>query len=116
MTIPPQESLTILDLRRVNPARKTSYRYNFDWAIGDREANHDDDYVYAFPYEQGKRYRVVQGYGSRFSHTGLEQFTVDFDMPVGTAVHAAAGKKAVASTPTSSSSCTMTELPVSIIT
>jgi murein DD-endopeptidase MepM/ murein hydrolase activator NlpD len=31
----------------------------------------------------------VQGYGSRFSHTGLEEFAIDFDMPVGTPVHAA---------------------------
>lgn len=89
ITIPPEQARTLLQMRPRNPARKTSYRYYFDWAIGDRRAEHDDDYVYAFPYEQGKRYRVVQGYGSRFSHTGLEKFTVDFDMPVGTAVHAA---------------------------
>ena len=62
-----------------------------DWAVGDRHADHNDDYVYAFPYEQGKRYRVVQGYGSRFSHTGLEEFAIDVDMRVGTPVHAARG-------------------------
>ncbi len=89
MTLPPDESLTMLRMRPRNPARPTNYRYYFDWAIGDRHAAHDDDYAYAFPYQEGKRYRVVQGYGSRFSHTGLEQFTIDFDMPVGTAVHAA---------------------------
>jgi murein DD-endopeptidase MepM/ murein hydrolase activator NlpD len=45
--------------------------------------------VYSFPYSSGKSYRIVQGYGSRFSHTGLEEFAIDFDMPVGTPVHAA---------------------------
>ena len=41
------------------------------------------------PYENGKSYRVLQGYGSRFSHVGLEQYAVDFNMSVGTPVHAA---------------------------
>ena len=41
------------------------------------------------PYASGRTYRVLQGYGSRFSHTGLEAYAVDFDMPEGTPVHAA---------------------------
>ena len=35
------------------------------------------------------RTACLQGYGSKFSHTGLEEFAIDLDMPVGTAVHAA---------------------------
>jgi len=50
---------------------------------------HDDEHVYQLPYENGKSYRVIQGYGSRFSHTGLEQFAIDFRMDEGTPVHAA---------------------------
>jgi murein DD-endopeptidase MepM/ murein hydrolase activator NlpD len=53
------------------------------------DAVHDDDYLYALPYESGRSYRVLQGYGSRFSHTGLEAYAVDFDMPEGTPIHAA---------------------------
>jgi murein DD-endopeptidase MepM/ murein hydrolase activator NlpD len=33
----------------------------------------------------------LQGYGSRFSHTGDEQYAVDFKMAEGTPVHAARG-------------------------
>ena len=50
---------------------------------------HDDDYVYRLPYANGKSYRVIQSFGSRFSHTGLEQFAIDFLMREGTPVHAA---------------------------
>ena len=52
---------------------------------------HDDDHVYSLPYASNKSYRVLQGFGSRFSHTGLEEFAIDIDMSVGTPVHAARG-------------------------
>ncbi|MGD8977925.1 MAG: M23 family metallopeptidase [Gammaproteobacteria bacterium] len=67
------------------------YRYEFDWTVGRTDAVHDDDHVYQLPFASGQSYRVLQGYGARFSHTGLEHWTVDFDMPVGTPVHAARG-------------------------
>lgn len=69
--------------------RKGRYRISCDWTIGDKDALHDDTQLYLLPYENGKSYRVLQGYGSHFSHTGLEQYAVDFNMPVGTPVHAA---------------------------
>ena len=50
---------------------------------------HDDDHLYSLPYASNKSYQVLQGFGSRFSHTGLEEFALDIDMPVGTPVHAA---------------------------
>ena len=65
------------------------YRISCDWTIGDKDALHDDERLYILPYESGKSYRVLQGYGSRFSHVGLEQYAVDFNMSVGTPVHAA---------------------------
>jgi murein DD-endopeptidase MepM/ murein hydrolase activator NlpD len=69
--------------------RKSKYRISCDWTIGDKDALHDDEQLYMLPYENGKSYRVLQGYGSRFSHVGLEQYAVDFNMSVGTPVHAA---------------------------
>ena len=52
-------------------------------------ADHDDAYVYRLPYGEGVDYLVMQSYGSRFSHTGREFYTIDFAMPEGTIVHAA---------------------------
>ena len=49
------------------------------------------DHVYGLPYAEGRSYRVIQGYGSRFSHTGHEYYAVDFKMDEGTPVHAARG-------------------------
>lgn len=88
-TIPPHGDILLLEYRRLSDEVATDYRYRFDWAIGDPHAVHDDAYVYRFPYGASRSYRVLQGYGSRFSHTGREHYAVDFDMPRGTPVHAA---------------------------
>lgn len=88
-TLAAEQSESVMVLSSVDEIRKGSYRYSYDWTVGDQNAEHDDDYVYALPYAVGKSYRVLQGYGSKFSHTGLEEYSIDFDMPVGTPVHAA---------------------------
>jgi murein DD-endopeptidase MepM/ murein hydrolase activator NlpD len=51
--------------------------------------DHDDDYAYRLPYAEGADYPVLQSYGSHFTHTGPEYYTVDFAMPEGTPVYAA---------------------------
>jgi murein DD-endopeptidase MepM/ murein hydrolase activator NlpD len=88
-TLAPQETARVMMLNRSDERLDGHYRYFLEWTVGDKDAVHDDDYVYALPYASGRSYRVLQGYRSRFSHTGLEAFAVDFDMPEGTPVHAA---------------------------
>ncbi len=88
-TLAPRESATAMRLHPREGYVRSDYRTYFEWTIGDFDANHDDDHVYAFPYAPGRSYRILQGYGSRFSHRGLEEFAIDFDMREGTPVHAA---------------------------
>jgi murein DD-endopeptidase MepM/ murein hydrolase activator NlpD len=45
--------------------------------------------AYYLPYEVGKSFMLSQGYNGTFSHTGNKQYSLDFLMPVGTAVCAA---------------------------
>jgi murein DD-endopeptidase MepM/ murein hydrolase activator NlpD len=47
----------------------------------------DTSYVYALPYEKGKKFRVLQGYFSRFTHK--ERAALDFKMKRGTKILAA---------------------------
>ena len=88
-TLAPKQTEQVMLLSHKNESNVGDYNYSFDWTIGDKNAVHDNDHVYSLPYSSGKSYRIVQGYGSRFSHTGLEEFAIDVDMPIGTAVHAA---------------------------
>ena len=89
-TVAPNESRLFMVLQETN---KRKSRYGFDCAstIGSINATHNDELLYRLPYETGKSYYVLQGYGSRLSHTGPEEFTVDFKMREGTPVHAARG-------------------------
>ncbi|HNP35682.1 MAG TPA: M23 family metallopeptidase [Woeseiaceae bacterium] len=88
-TLSPYTQATAIVLRNLRQTNQKPYSIKLGWTVGDMNANHDDDHLYAFPYEEGHSYRILQGYGSRFSHTGREEFAIDFDMPVGTPVHAA---------------------------
>lgn len=87
-TLAPGESRQVM-LLRGDGGDKGAYDYSFRWTVGRIDARHDEQQIYALPYAPERSYRVLQGYGSRFSHTGLEEFAVDFDMKIGTPVHAA---------------------------
>jgi murein DD-endopeptidase MepM/ murein hydrolase activator NlpD len=90
-TLGPKQSRLVMVLKPLQEGRSGDYRISYDWTVGSKDAVHDESQVYLLPYAPGKSYRVLQGYGSRFSHTGLEQFAVDFRMEEGTPVHAARG-------------------------
>ena len=83
------ERRTVINLKPADRSGRRHYSYRFDWSVGSLEAIHDDRVIYQLPYASGESWTVLQGYGSKFSHTGLERYTVDFDMPVGTPVLAA---------------------------
>ena len=88
-TLSPRQSEQVMLLAGTDDQQSGDFNYSYEWTIGDKDAVHDDNHLYSLPYAAGKSYRVLQGYGSRFSHTGLEEFAIDLDMPIGTPVHAA---------------------------
>jgi murein DD-endopeptidase MepM/ murein hydrolase activator NlpD len=88
-TLQGEQTQTIMVLRENQANHEGHYRVSCEWTVGNMDATHDDNQLYLFPYAKGKSYRIIQGYGSRFSHRGLEQFAIDFKMDVGTPVHAA---------------------------
>ena len=90
-TLNGEETEQVMVLAGEGTGEAPSVRISCAWTIGDNDAVHDDDHLYLLPYESGTSYRVLQGFGSRFSHTGIEQYAVDFKMDVGTPVHAARG-------------------------
>lgn len=88
-TLLAREARHLITLSRTSVHQTGKYHYDVECTIGNKDADHNDHVVYLMPYATGHSYRVLQGYGSRFSHTGLEQYAVDFRMTEGTPVHAA---------------------------
>lgn len=78
----------LLSLNRIDQSRPFRYRDIFYWTPGDMEAKHAD-VQYQLPFEPGRSYPMVQGFGGGWSHQGASRYAVDFAMPVGTPVHAA---------------------------
>ena len=64
-----------------NPLRKEVKK------LQNGEITDDTSYVYALPYEEGKTFRVIQGYFSHFTHK--ERAALDFNMKRGTKITAA---------------------------
>ncbi len=43
-------------------------------------------YAYAIPFHAGEEHRLIQGFGGAFSHTGSNEYAIDFECPEGTPV------------------------------
>jgi len=71
-TLAPRQSEQVIEVDGAELGGSGKVHFTYEWTIGDKDAVHDDDHLYALPYQSGNSYRVLQGYGSRFSHTGLE--------------------------------------------
>ncbi|WKE63929.1 M23 family metallopeptidase [Gallaecimonas kandeliae] len=71
-------------------------RYWSQWSRGSASARQDTQILYRLPWQKG-RFKVIQGWGGRFSHDEPHSFyAVDFAMPQGTPVVAArAGRVAM---------------------
>lgn len=66
-----------------------AYSYTNHFTIGNFQAVHDDSCTYLLPYADPNGFRVTQGYNGAYSHSGPDQYAIDFKMPIGTPVHAA---------------------------
>lgn len=75
----------------VRPDEHWNYSYTSHYTVGSILAKHDDSCVYRLPFAPGSAYKVTQGYNGHYSHTGSDQYAVDFKMPVGTPIYAARG-------------------------
>lgn len=79
----------VLDLTKDDPDKPLVVKLDqFNWAPGNMHAVHDESTIYLMPYQPGRKYRVVQGYGGDWSHSGASKYAVDFAMPISTPVHA----------------------------
>ncbi|HTD68483.1 MAG TPA: M23 family metallopeptidase [Candidatus Limnocylindria bacterium] len=68
-----------------------SFTYTNHYTVGRRDAVHDDSYLYSLPYAAGTSFKVTQGYHGTFSHTGPDEFAIDWKMPEGTPIMTARG-------------------------
>jgi murein DD-endopeptidase MepM/ murein hydrolase activator NlpD len=80
----------LLTLEPKDPAGRRGYRMLYVYAKGDpATVRPDPDYLYLFPYAHGSKHQITQGWHGKATHNDDNEFALDFDLDVGTAVHAA---------------------------
>lgn len=96
-SIPPEtDEQFLFSLAPTTVRGRIGYSLVYTFALGDPEtAEHDDEYLYLFPFAHGSKHRLTQGYNGSFSHFGENQYAVDFDLDEGTPVYAARGGRVV---------------------
>jgi murein DD-endopeptidase MepM/ murein hydrolase activator NlpD len=87
LTIPAGKTIEAFTLTPVKS--DWSFEYTNHYTVGAQTAVHDDSYLYALPYTPGTTFKVTQGYHGSFSHTGPDEYAIDWKMPEGTPVLAA---------------------------
>jgi hypothetical protein len=90
-TFAPGRKTEAFTLSPAGGSGKWEYCYTNYYKLGSQVAKHDDSFLYRLPYAPGDKYKVTQGYNGKFSHTGANQYAIDWDMPMGTLVYAARG-------------------------
>lgn len=65
------------------------FKANYYWILGDKNAIHNNNYLYRLPFKIGETHKISQGFNGKFSHTGDSQYAVDFDLKVGSKIYAA---------------------------
>jgi len=79
---------TITDLLIVSKTKAHGYGLQSTVGLGDSEKNtYDEEFKYYLPYKKGEAYTINQGYNGIYTHKNKN--ALDFDMPIGTEIHAA---------------------------
>lgn len=79
----------LLTLRHSGSGQNMSYNLMTRQSRGDPAAEPDRDALYVLPFAHGTKAKLIQGYGGSFSHKGTSEFSLDFALEIGTAIHAA---------------------------
>ena len=88
-SVPAGQTVEVLTLTPIDRDQPWNFNYVDNFTIGNINAVHDDSQLYSLPYRPGTSFRVTQGYHGVFSHTGPDEYAIDWKMPVGTPVLAA---------------------------
>ncbi len=85
----PHQKLEVFTLSPIREEEQWTYSVTNYFTIGSQRAVHDERCLYSLPYAKGESHLVSQAFGGGFSHSGPEQYAIDWNMPEGTPVRAA---------------------------
>ncbi len=80
-----------------DPDFKTSNHFSSSVSYGKQlEDSEVEDVLYELPFQKGKRYKIIQGFNGKFSHSSDQsRYAIDFKIPIGDTIAAARGGRVV---------------------
>lgn len=88
-TVPGHQEVYMARVTSRDTRQAWHFRYSYFWNYGSLESHHDDSVVYSLPYDRGTTMSIIQGFHGKFSHTGDDDYAIDFSFSPGTRVLAA---------------------------
>lgn len=92
VVLPGRSETELLRIVRQDDTLRMSFDYRYQHIPGDPAAQHLPTEPYRLPYSAASSYRVSQAYPDFATHQDpSSQYAIDFEMPIGTPIHAARG-------------------------
>lgn len=92
VVVPGRSQTELLRVVRQDDALPMSFEYRYQHIPGDPAAQHLPTEPYRLPYSAASSYRVSQAYPDYATHQDpSSQYAIDFEMPIGTPIHAVRG-------------------------
>lgn len=82
----------VIPLDKVKDTAKVNFKTYLDYNItfGVPNETYDTDFKYELPFQKGKRYKIIQSFGGKFSHNkSYSKYAIDFGLPIGDTITAA---------------------------
>jgi murein DD-endopeptidase MepM/ murein hydrolase activator NlpD len=90
LLVPPRSQSFLMWFTPIDAASPVEVSFSYQYLHGHPSARHRPDSVYRLPYALNDAHPVSQAYPDTLTHASdANRHAVDFEMPVGTAVHAA---------------------------
>lgn len=78
----------VTQLKIKNHRRNSGFNILYGWMHGDIKAK-KNNFAYRLPYKHKTSHHVGQGFNTENTHSGLNKYAIDWNMPIGTPIYAA---------------------------
>lgn len=82
----------VIPMEKIKDTSKVSFSEYLKFSIkfGNPNETYDTAYEYELPFQKGKRYKIIQSFGGKFSHNKPHsKYALDIGMPIGDTITAA---------------------------
>jgi len=85
---PSRSRSLMFHLSVIDPSLKSAFKTHYSTIVGRLNPGYDRDYLYALPFRRGTSHMLTQGFHGKYTHKGYSAYALDFDMNIGSHVHA----------------------------